>query len=255
MPLPTIPAQPADFPMPQTAQMIFTYGNIVPLLLIGILAFRYAQRNRTMLPFQLLLGGLICMFIEPVVDVLGLCYFPHQGSWAAFRAFNVTIPLYMVPVYMWFVGGQAFLVYQMLERGMTRSQIFRIWLTLALVNGALETPGLLIGVYTYYGDQPFQFLGLPWWWTFGNALMPITAAVLVFKLRPYLTGYKSLLIIPLVPMADGLTNGAIGWPTWLALNSGLGYAATYPAAIISFGFAWIATYVLAIVVDPPKPQH
>ena len=252
MSIQTIPSQPVDFAMPAMAQAIFTYGNVLPLAVIGFLALRYARQNKSFIPPLLLVGGLLSMFIEPVVDVLGLCYFPDQGSWRAFRAFNVTIPLFMVPVYAWYVGGQAFLVFRILERGMTASKFVQTWLILILVNGALETPGLLLGVYTYYGAQPFQVLGFPWWWTFCNALMPMTAAVLTFKLRPYLGGLRCLLVVPIVPMADGLVNGAIGWPTWVALNSGYGYAATYPAAILSFGLACVAVYFLILVIDPSR---
>ena len=48
--------------------------------------------------------------------------------------------------------------------------------------------------------------------------MPIVAGFLVYKLTPHLTGAKVLLIIALVPVADGATNGAIAWPVWTALE-------------------------------------
>jgi hypothetical protein len=249
----TTPAQPTDMVMPTMAQTIFTFGNIVPVVVIGFLAFRYAQANKTPLPYYLLIGGAFAVLMEPVVDVLGLCYFPHEGSWGAFRAFDVTIPMFLVPVYLWYVGGQAFLTYKVLENGITTAGLFKMWAIFAVVNGILETPPILMGIYTYYGAQPFQLFGFPWWWTFCNALMPIAAGAIAFRIKPYLPGWRLALLIPIVPMACGLINGAVSWPTWLALNSGVGYWATYPAAIISFILGAIAVYILSILVAKDSP--
>lgn len=248
----TTPPQPTGMVMPETAQAIFTFGNVIPLTVILVIAIKYAREHSSAVPFYLLIGGALAVFIEPIVDVLGLVYFPHEGSWGVFRAFNVTIPAFLLPVYAWYVGGQAFLTYRVIEKGVTTKGLFKIWLILAISNGILETPGLLMGVYTYYGAQPFQLFGFPWWWTFCNALMPITAAVLAFKLRPLLLGWRLALLIPIVPMADALVNGAVSWPTWLALNSGLGYAATYPAAILSFLLGTIFLYVIALTAVNDK---
>lgn len=158
-----------------------------------------------------------------VIGFIALRYARHNAT---------PIPLFMVPVYIWYVGGQAFIVFRSLARGITCTQFVCYWIVLMLVYGA---PGLLMGVCTYH-----------------DALMPMTAAVLVFKLKPYLVGLRCLLVIPIVPMADGLVNGAMGWPTWVALNSGYGFAATDPAAVLSFVLACIMVYVLILAIDPPQ---
>jgi hypothetical protein len=114
-----------------------------------------------------------------------------------------------------------------------------------------------MNVYTYYGPQPFNLWGLPLWWLAANATMPIVAAYVVHKLYPDLTGAKVLLIILLVPMADGATNGAISWPVFTALNTQLGFWATYPAAIATFGLAalliWTLTRGLPVSRIEPSP--
>jgi hypothetical protein len=244
---------PVHMVMPHGAQAVFTIANVIPLAVVAIVAFRYARAHRTALPFCLLAGGLASVLLEPIVDVLGLCWFPANGQWTAFQAFDVSIPLYMLPVYAWFVGGQAFLLYWWLQRGVTKRQLFLIWVGIALVNAAVEIPGLWIRVYTYYGDQPFSVLRFPLWWTFCNTLMPMMAAAFAYKLAPVLRGWRLALLIPLVPMSDGLANGAVSWPTWLALNSGHGYGLTYPAAVVSLGLSAIAVYVLSMVVATDSP--
>jgi hypothetical protein len=244
---------PVHMVMPGGAQAAFTFANVIPLLIIGVLAVRYARAHRTPIPLYLLAGGLLSCFLEPIVDVLGLCWFPKTGQWTAFGAFGVSIPMYMVPVYAWFVGGQAFLLYWLFTRGVARRQLFQLWVVIALVNAAVEIPGLWIHVYTYYGKQPFSVLRFPLWWVFCNTLMPMTAAAFAYKLAPVLRGWKLALLVPLVPMSDGLSNGAVSWPTWLALNSGKGYALTYPAAVVSLGLSAIAVYVLSMVVATDSP--
>jgi hypothetical protein len=159
----------------------------------------------------------------------------------------------MVPVYAWFVGGQAFLLYWLFKRGVTTRQLFLFWVGIALVNAAVEIPGLWIHVYAYYGDHPFTVLRFPLWWVFCNTLMPMTAATFAYKLGPVLRGWRLAMLIPLVPMSDGLANGAVSWPTWLALNSGHGYALTYPAAFVSLGLSAIAVYVLSMIVASDSP--
>jgi hypothetical protein len=244
---------PIHMVMPGGAQAVFTFANIVPLLVIAIVAVRYARAHRTAVPFCLLVGGLASVLLEPIVDVLGLCWFPSHGQWTAFRAFGVSIPLYMVPVYAWFVGGQAFLLYWWFQRGVTKRQLFLIWGGIALVNAAVEIPGLWIHVYAYYGAHPFTVLRFPLWWVFCNTLMPMTAATFAYKLAPVLRGWRLALLVPLVPMSDGLANGAVSWPTWLALNSGHGYGLTYPAAIVSLGLSAIAVYILSMIVATDSP--
>ena len=140
--------------------------------------------------------------------------------------------------------------------GKPYDRLWRWWLVLMGVNVLLESPGILMNVYTYYGAQPFNFWGFPLWWSIVNPLMPIVAGALITKLRPELgSGWKMLGVIPLVPMADGIANAAAAWPLWIALNSGRGYAVTYPAAIATFGLVMFSLWVVALAVAQPIEQR
>ncbi|MGH9040674.1 MAG: hypothetical protein ACRDZ3_10645 [Acidimicrobiia bacterium] len=235
---------PTGLEMNALGQTIFTIGVTIPWIVAIVLAIRHWRREGSPIALLFLVGGTICIIFEPIVDVLGLVLFPRENQWIGVETFGRPIPMFMYPVYSWFVGGQAFLVWYLLRQGMTRQQLFKFWLTVMCVNVVLETPGILMDVYLYYGDQPFNPWGLPLWWPPVNATMPIVAGYAVWKVMPHLKGWRILAVIPIIPMADGAANGAIAWPVWTALNANLGMAATYPAAVVTFCLAALAVWIM-----------
>ncbi|HKY92768.1 MAG TPA: hypothetical protein VJM11_17085 [Nevskiaceae bacterium] len=251
-----MPTPPVDMVMPYWPQMIFGFGNVIPIAIALWLCFRYLKSHGSAYGFLFLLAGAVTVLNEPVVDILGLCWFPMHGTYPLFEAWGVKIPWWMLPVYTWYVGGQAFYVYRRFEEGITTRGLFKLYLTFAVVNALLETPGLWLGVYAYYGEQPFQFLKFPYWWAVVNALMPMTMAALVFRLRPLLTGVRQFLIVPMGLMAAALTNGAIAAPVWISLNSGAGPVITHLAALVTLCFGLMFAYALSqlVATDAALPR-
>lgn len=239
---------PLDMVMPYEPQLIFGVGNIIPICIALYFCWRYLRRTGSSIGFFFLAAGGVAVLNEPIVDILGLCWFPQHGTYPLFEAWGVKIPWWLLPVYVWYVGGQAFYAYRRYEQGITTAGVFKLYLVFAIVNGLLETPGLWLGVYAYYGEQPFQFLKFPWWWAFCNALMPMVMAALVFSLRGVLVGARRFAIIPMGLMAAALTNGAVSPPTWLALNSGAGPLLTHLAALASLGLGLMLAYGIALLV-------
>jgi hypothetical protein len=240
-------AQPPNgLEMHAVGQTIFTIFVTAIWVVAIALTVRYWRRHHSTVPLLLLAAGTICIVFEPIVDVLGMCFFPRSNQWVGLEIFGRPIPMFMYPVYSWFVGGQAILVWHLLQRGMTRRRIWQLWLTIMVVNVFLETPGLLMDVYVYYGSQPFNPWGLPLWWPPVNAGMPIVAGYLVYRTAPLLRGWKSLLILALLPMADGVANAATAWPVWITLNTNLGMAATYPAALLTLGLGAVLIWVVSL---------
>ncbi len=236
--------------MPQTAQWIFLSANTLVCVGAFVYAERYRRRTGSAVGFLLLLAGAATVINEPVVDVLGLCWFAKQGSIGLLTAWGVTIPAFMLPVYCWYVGGQSLLAFAAMQAGMSTGRVYRLYGIFALVNVALELPGLNMGIYAYYGNQPFEVFGFPLWWPICNALMPIVMAALVHVLLPSLRGFSSLLVILLGPMAAGMTNGAIGIPVWVALNSSAPAWVGYCAAVISLILGLTLAFLLTRVVAP-----
>jgi hypothetical protein len=246
---------PVEMVMPQAAQSVFMAANVLVCIIALGLAERYRRKYRSSVGFLILLAGALSVFNEPVVDVLGLCWFAARGSTPLFVAWGVTIPAFMLPVYCWYVGGQALLVLMALQQGATIRQIFQMYAVFALVNILLEVPGLKMGIYAYYGRQPLMLFGFPCWWVICNGLMPIVMAAIVFRLQPFLSGPRRLLIALVGPMAAGITNGAIAIPVWVALNSGMQLWATQIAAAISLCMGLMLAFLVTQAVATDRDSQ
>ena len=128
--------------------------------------------------------------------------------------------------------------------------MFELWGLLFLINLVIETPGLLANVYEYYGNQPWDFWGFPFWYGWANPLAPIIAAAAIYKLWPHISdGIARLAVIPIVFMSFGIGYAAISLPLWWTLNdTGLGYGVTYAASLVTLGLALFVLWVVSIVV-------
>lgn len=244
----TLPVPPADMVMPQAAQHFFLVANTVVCVFALMFAERMRRKTGSSTGYLLLLAGAAAVVNEPVVDILGLCWFAANGAIPLFKAWGVTIPLFMLPVYCWYVGGQSMIAFGAIARGATSARLFRLYAWFALVNIALEVPGLQLGIYAYYGQQPFQFLGFPFWWPICNALMPIVMAAIAFRLLPHLQGAGVLLLILVGPLAAGLTNGAIAIPVWVSLNSGMPPWGARIAGLVSFTLGMMLAFLVTRLV-------
>ena len=250
--LAALPQPPIHAVMPKTAQALFTAFIFAPLGAMLVYAVRRAARDRDPLMLLCIAGGALAIAFEPIVDVLGLCYFPRTNQWVAFEVFGRAIPLFIVFVYPWFVGGQGYIAYRVFAKGTDRRGVFGLWTAFAIANVFLESPGIIAHVYSYYGKQPLNPWGFPLWWAFVNPVMPLVLGALVFKLRPHLgAGWGLLAIIPLVPIADGIANGATAWPVWVTLNTNLSVVWTTLAALASLGLALYVAWIISVAVATP----
>jgi hypothetical protein len=226
------------------------YGLILALnvlVLAGVMVWivKEAMRTRSMIPVFIMIGAAVASLQECAFDVMVLVTWAEEGHVPLYRLFDRSIPVWMVLAYPWYIGGQGYWMYKHLKEGITTKQLWKLYFFAWGANAFLEIPALQIGnIYTYYGDQPFQILGFPLWMAWVNALMPILMGVLIYSLDSVLKGGRALLVIPLVPMAVGTTQIAIGWPTWLGLNSGGGYTASYLGALATLGMSLIAVYLV-----------
>jgi hypothetical protein len=252
--LAAIPLPPVNFKA-SSAQDVFSVAQMVVCGALFLLAFRELRRGKGPIFLWCLLGGFVAVLWEPIVDVLGQCWLPSRGQhWEAFTLLNRHIPLMMPFVYSWFVGGQAYLFYTLFQKGIDRRRLFQLWGLVFLVNICLESPGILTNVYTYYGKQPMDIWGFPLWWGFVNPLMPMIAAVLIFRLKPYLNAWQlAVATIFILPCADGVANAFAAWPVIAALNTDGGYVGTWIASFITLGLAAFVVWIISLLVAQPAP--
>jgi hypothetical protein len=171
-----------------------------------------------------------------------------------FTILGRTTPLYICFVYPWYVGGLGYLCYRLFQRGISRAALLKLWAVLGLVDVVLETPGILMHTYLYYGHQPLDFWGYPMWWGFVNPIMPMLAGALIYRTEALLPGWKLAAAILYIPIADGVANAAAGWPIFIALNeTNVSYVWTYLAAFATLGLSLLCVWLVSLAVA--RPEH
>jgi hypothetical protein len=250
---PPVPVHPTT-PMPFMPEVLFTIFLGIPVLFGVFFAVKHLVTGRgPLLAYCLIGGGIACLF-EPIVDTMGLCYIRQGAVTTTFSSMGRDFPLFINFVYIWYVGGLAYLACRIYQTGVTRKAVFQLYLIDVFINIWLESPGVLMGAYEYYGPQPLNFWGLPLWWVCVNPLMPMTAGALIYRLSPHLNRWRLALVIAFIPMADGIANGAAAWPVWTALNLNANLAFTYLAWLITLGLALTCVWILSFVVSRPDDE-
>jgi hypothetical protein len=237
-----IPVPPVEMVMPPINTLV-AVANFVLLMGVTVWVALESRRSRSAVPLLILIGAALTSLQEPIYDIVGAVWYPDRDTVAYVRAFNVSIPLWLIPGYSWYIGGLGNYMVKVMRDGVTRP-LWHYYFLFWIANFALEMPGLNLGIYRYYGDQPFRVLGFPLWMAVTNGLMPLMIGAIFNGLRDILVGPAALFTLVLVPMVVGATQIAAGWPTWLALNAGIGAAGTSVAALISLGFAFSVLYLL-----------
>ena len=229
-------------PTPYLVQLVATVVPAVGLLALFGYAVRERRRTGPML-VALLLGGMLCSFNEPFVDVLGNVYLREQGTVVAFHALGRAVPLWAVFFTGLFWGGQVYVFHRLLRSVPTPKRYWQVQGGIFFGACLLELPSTAFGLYDYYGDQPFNPTGYPLGWMVVYQSGPIAAAIL--HRRPDLfAGRKIVLAALLVPCMEIGFMMFTGIPVLFALHSGQGLLVSTLGAI---GSAAIATYVVVQV--------
>ena len=252
--LAALPIPPIATPVNTTSQALFTFAQI-PLVVVALwLTIQQGRRNGTWVPLILVLSGTLTVVIEPVVDILGCCWFyaPHQ--WTLFTSLGVHEPVWILPAYCWFFGGQAALCWSQLRKAPTARTLTRLYLLVFLADALLEHGGLYLSVFTYYGHQPFTFTRFPLWWAAINSLTPVVTAMIALYVAPLLRGRRSLLLLGVGPFACAFTNGGAGWPVYLTINTNLSKPVVWLAGCVTVALAMGMISILRSILREAPPR-
>jgi hypothetical protein len=174
------------------------------MLLVVVVAVTFnCWKHQDWIPAWLLVGGLLGVCLEPVMDVVGLVWYPPQGNWAVLHMHGVSVPVLCVAGYVWLYGGLGGLSYILLRNGASRIDLFRAFVALVILLMAIEFAGSGTGVYHYYGDQPLRIFDYVAYQGFVNAAIPIIIGFTAHLLQPHVTKWRAVLVIPVVPFAIG----------------------------------------------------
>jgi hypothetical protein len=197
------------------------------------------------LAFACLLGGLVACLIEAMLDQLGLLWYATNNHAILFHSFGVSMPLYVVLGYGFYFGSIGYFTLDALRQGKGSRFLWGIYVFGVLLDWALETTGGEIGLYRYYGPQPYRVLTEPLWWLLVNPALPIAAGGLFHLMRGRLRGWRALAILALLPMCYGATYGAIAWPIFVAFHSRVAHWVIWVAGAVTDAFA--LSYVALVI--------
>lgn len=233
---PPVPAPPMELSAPHGPSVAFlvicsvTFAGAIIMTLIG-------ARRGDPLGILLLISGLLAGCLEPMLDQLGLLWFAENNVAVAVTSFHRFVPLYVVMGYSFFFGAQTYIAYRGMLAGRPASWFWKLFAFSWVLDFALQATGRALGLYQYYGPQPFLILGVPAWWFTIDAALPPLAALALFRLHSYLHGWRWLVVIPLVPAVYAGINAAAGWPVFSVLNSGVSPVVTWLGGAATIGLA------------------
>jgi hypothetical protein len=229
---PNIKPSPGDFICSAPAQLAFFF---IAGAAVVIFAFPWAIRaaaKKNYTPLLVIGSGFICSLLEPMLDMLGHLHWA-KNLVPAFTNFGITVPALIPLCYVAFLGLESYFCYFVIRNG-AHAKHFVMMLGLGIVTDALmETIGINLGVYTYYGVQPYKFLNFPYWWGFINGGSFVTVGAILAYAVPRLKGGQKFLLLIAAPCGMMFNYFGVGWVHILASNS------TMPVAL-----RWVATTIM-----------
>ena len=229
---PNIKPSPGDFIASAPAQITFFFVAGAAAVIFALpWAIRAAVRSKNYIPLLVIASGFICSQCEPMLDMLGHLHWA-KNLVPAFTNFGITVPALIPLCYVAFLGLEAYFCYFVIRNG-AHAKHFVMLLGLGIATDALmETIGINLRTYEYYGVQPYSFLHFPYWWGFINGGSFVTIGAMLAFAVPRLKGAHKLWLLLVAPTGMMMTYFGIGWIHLLAHNSTLPVAARWVATTI-----------------------
>lgn len=206
------------------------------------------------IPILVVAGGFFTSLSEPMLDFLG------HLRWArnlpiAFTNFGIDVPLLIPPCYAAFFGLEAYFVYYLLKKGITVNQAIMAFAIGGITDAIMETMGLNLNIYEYYGLQPYTLFKFPYWWGFINGAAIFTVGFLHWYFVPRLKGIQHLWQVTFGPAGMMMLYFTAGWPHILGMNSTLPEWMKYTLTTITMVLCVLAVRLMASFAAVDTPTH
>ena len=243
------PGAPIHMVMSSGGQWLFTVLHFTIAVAVTVWLWRRWERQEARIAVLILIGGGLSVLAEAFFDRLGFIWHAEVGQWTLLKMFGHSVPLWMLPVYYWFIGGQTVYVLQRLRRGATARDMWKLYAVFCAMDAVLELPILYAGgVYTYFGHQPFwsaDAFPLPGWYIVLNGILPMAAAAAVLMLGSLRDRRYAYAIPVAIPMSIFAVYTSVAWPVWAALNAHTSTAVTYAAGTVTIVLALFGRHLIA----------
>ncbi|VWX50179.1 hypothetical protein [Novosphingobium sp. 9U] len=236
-----------DHLVPQPNEMIALWVTIAIAVVSVGLVVRYCMAKRIWWPMIVVVGGLITCLQEPLYDHLYGLWFFEQGQLGAFTTYGIHVPLWLPVIYIAYYGANTVWYWHRLESGWTIKNMMAMFAVEVLLAGLAEEFYInAVGLYNYQDNQPFYILNYPIFVAIVNGVPPTLGAIIIFKLKPHLDGWKNLLLLFPVSWAFAANSFGSGFlylsarHATPAVSQPVLYLAAATAAIGSIVTIWAA---------------
>jgi hypothetical protein len=240
------PAPPNDA-FAQNAEHVFyaTLGMLTVALIMVAVSIAEGIRFKSTVPFALVMGGAACVFPESVDNYLAGCFWSQSHDPNKLFYFLMGREFDYYTIAMWWPFG-ALLGYIFYAALMRNVRTGALWVAFALSGVAdilfEETLLRYGGIYTYFGHQPLVLLGhFPWWWLFANVAALYLSVAIAYRFRDWFNGWKSVLILALMPLCYIGGFAFSGLPTIYAMQGDFSPFVTQLAGILTCILALVQT--------------
>lgn len=222
-------------------------GVNTAICLAGIIyAAFHSKRARTWIPILCMVGGMACIYTEAIVDSHLQVWWPIHNQIDAWSAFGREIPIMVIPIVGWYFGLGTYVRWALLNKYGAALPVWKVYLGEVFAAILLEPPAIQLHLWHYYGEHGPRLFGYPIWWPFVGGACGVVAGTLLWKLTPYLKGWRVALVPVLIPMATMAVYWAAGGPMFNALNmepeqEWISWAAAATSVGFCFFIVWICT--------------
>lgn len=251
--------EPTNAVMPALAQDILTafcYAVFVRCLVIA--ARKIATEKDDSFLILCLAGAMSCL-LDPFVCFFTKAIHAPVGQYTMFRAFGKPAPFFLAPMYGFYLAGPAFFFNRAFKKTPAAGLFWKVFSILAIAVCVFELLPLRLGLWIYYGFQPFVFMKFPLYICFMNTTLVMAFAAVGLICLDLFSGVKRYLFLVLAPMSGYAVYGGVAWPVALALLGDVGYAGARVGAIASALLSLVACYfilqVMLLVVERLKQSE
>ena len=120
---------PLDLVMPAIPQLVTTVVYGLGAVVFAVYALVLIRRHNMLLPGYLIIGALLTIYLEPVVDLLGNAVHPQIGQFNIVTTNGHPVPWAVMLGYVWYFSGAILLLFKpFVEQTLLRKHIWSmVW--------------------------------------------------------------------------------------------------------------------------------
>lgn len=191
-------------------------------------------RGREVLPLVLIAAGLVACNAEPIGDHVGQIVYAPDVPWFDYWVMGRQMPSFILVGLASYVACGGYYAARYLADGRSLRDIALVCVVFVGVPEiVMEMLWHHWGVIAYYGDNPTRVLGVPLYSIVQNSTLLPVYGVAVFLGMRYLTGWKVLWMIVVMPTVTIGYIVGVSWPVYQAVGS------SASAAVVWLCAAWV----------------